>query len=104
MPKRWKLQRSCPGTSRAFGLGMTYRIDIDRRCEAERVLLFQGLLDRAALDDLLLRIVASALPVRLVLRTGTELDPVCLAAVRALPAHVFAESAFLSRWLSEELP
>ncbi len=81
---------------------MTYRIDALRKHSAA-VLAFQGLLDAAALDDLRRRIASLAAPARLVLRAGTEVDPVCFDALRRLPvAGIDAESPYLTRWLSED--
>lgn len=80
---------------------MPYRIDT-LRTDVALVLAFHGLLDELALADLVARIGALAAPVRLVLRAGTEVDPLCIDALRRLPlAALSAESPYLTRWLSE---
>jgi hypothetical protein len=69
---------------------------------AETTLQFEGLLDEAALAELRARISAGrrTMPVRIVLRTGTEVAPACVEEVASLPvAGVVAESPYLSRWL-----
>jgi hypothetical protein len=84
---------------------MPYRIDVETSETAALVLAFQGFLDGAALAALRARITASAGPVRLVLRAGTELDPTVVGALRRLPvADLSAESPYLTLWLSKELP
>jgi hypothetical protein len=82
---------------------MTYRIDSQGTPPAA-VLVFQGLLDEAALAELRVRIGAAGEPVRLVLRAGTEVEPASIEPLRRLPAELHAESPFLQRWLSEDRP
>jgi len=81
---------------------MPYRIDTVEKAEAV-VLAFQGLLDAAALLDLLVRMAAAVRPAHVVLKVGTEVDPTCLSGLRRLGASsVSAESPFLARWLAED--
>lgn len=90
------------GIDRALPARMPYRIDI-LRAQSAVVLAFQGFLDADALADLRARIAAAAAPVELVLRAGTEVDPIAFGALRRLPvAGLRAESPFLTRWLAED--
>jgi hypothetical protein len=83
---------------------MTYRIDIGDGA-AGRTLEFQGLLDRGAIEEIRRRAERARAPVRVVLRAGTEVAAGALPALRAIDGlSVVAESPFLSRWLSEDLP
>ena len=81
---------------------MPYRIDTVEKAEGV-VLAFHGLLDAAALMELLVRLAAVTRPVHVVLKVGTEVEPTCLGALRSLGASsVSAESPFLARWLAED--
>ncbi len=78
---------------------MVYRIDTLRTQNAVE-LAFQGVLNEAALADVLARIVATPGPVRLVLRAGTEVDARCIDALRRLPVtELRAESPYLQHVL-----
>ena len=85
---------------------MVHRIDIGR--QAVPTIEFQGLLDGAALFEIRrhVRGLTLAKPyarVRLVLKTGTEVDPSCVDALRQLDAvDLVAEAGFLARWLGAE--
>jgi hypothetical protein len=77
---------------------MTYRIDRD----GAHGLAFEGLLDDAALAELRARVIPGR--TRLHLRAGTEIDPVALDALRALPlAALDAASPYLARRLTQDL-
>jgi hypothetical protein len=81
---------------------MPFRIDTVEKTEGV-VLAFHGLLDAAALLELLVRMAAATRPVHVVLKVGTEVDPMCLSGLRRLGASsVSAESPFLGRWLAED--
>jgi hypothetical protein len=81
---------------------MAWRIDLGQRNGALHLEL-QGVLDAEALAALARRVEGARVPVRLVLLQGTEVDPTCLAALRALPfAALVAESPYLSRLLEED--
>jgi hypothetical protein len=83
---------------------MTSRIEITG-APAGPTLAFQGLLDRAALGAIQaqlrgLRSRSGGAPIGVLLLEGTEIDPECVEAMRALPgAVVEAASPFLARWL-----
>ena len=81
---------------------MTYRVDT--RDEGGTVVLeLQGLLDRKALSEIRIHCttpVLRGLPVRLVVRFGTEVEPGCLQELARLPGvELVAEAPFLRRWL-----
>lgn len=84
---------------------MTFRIGFADTPAGPR-LVFQGLLDRAALCAIQeqirgLRASDGVAVVGVLLLEGTEIDPECVAGVRALPdAVVEAASPFLARWLA----
>jgi hypothetical protein len=84
---------------------MTSRIEITG-APAGPTLVFQGLLDRAALRAIEaqlrgLRSRSGCAPISVLLLEGTEIDPECVEPIRALPgAAVEAASPFLARWLS----
>lgn len=78
---------------------MTYRMELKEEPGALRI-VFQGVLDRAALAELaaLVRRTAGR-EVALVLETGTEVDPECMDPLRRLEGvSVRPASAFLARW------
>jgi hypothetical protein len=83
---------------------MTFRIEISD-APAGPTLVFQGLLDRAALRAIEvqlrgLRARSGLDPIGVLLLEGTEIDPECVGPIRALPgAAVEAASPFLARWL-----
>ncbi|MBI5491269.1 MAG: hypothetical protein HY905_28320 [Deltaproteobacteria bacterium] len=82
---------------------MTHRIDI--RNEAGAVVLeVQGLLDRKALSEVRSHCSAPVLrqsPVRVVLRTGTDVDPGCLEELLGLEGvEVAAEAPYLRVWIA----
>jgi hypothetical protein len=85
--------------------GMTFRIEITG-APAGPTLVFQGLLDRAALGAIEaqlrgLRARSGPAPIGVLLLEGTEIDLECVGPIRALPgAVVEAASPFLARWLS----
>jgi len=84
---------------------MTFRIEITD-APTGPTLVFQGLLDRAALGAIEaqlrgLRSRSGLDPIGLLLLEGTEIDPECVGPIRALAgAAVEAASPFLARWLS----
>ncbi len=81
---------------------MPYRIDTVEKADGI-VIAFQGLLDAAALMDLVARLAAVTRPARVLLKVGTEVEPTCLGSLRRLGASsVSAESPFLARWLTED--
>jgi hypothetical protein len=77
-------------------LGMTFRIT---ESEGER-LLFEGALDREAVEVLRARLAGRR--TRLVLRRGTTVEPDCWDGLRSLGADVVAESPHLARWLESD--
>jgi len=81
---------------------MTYRIDA-RDGGGRVVVEFQGALDRAALADIRTRCttpVLQGLPVRLVLRLGTEVEPGCVEELAGLQGvELVADAPYLRRWL-----
>lgn len=85
------------------GAGMVHRIDIGPRAATSPTIEFQGQLDGAALMEIRrhVRGLASAgHRVRLVLKTGTEVDPACVDALKTLEAvELLPEAGFLARWL-----
>jgi len=84
--------------------GMTFRIEISD-APAGPTLVFQGLLDRAALRAIEaqlrgLRFRSGPAAIGLLLLEGTEIDPECVGPIRALPGVALeAASPFLARWL-----
>jgi len=84
---------------------MTYRIETSQDDGAE-VLVFQGVLDRAAIADIAAGCVrARARGVRslvLQLRAGCSVDGECIALLRAIEGlSVRAASPFLAHWLRQ---
>lgn len=82
---------------------MVHRIDIGPRAAPAPTIEFQGLLDGAALVEIRRHVhgLASAgHRVRLVLKTGTEVEPSCVDALKALEAvELLPEAGYLARWL-----
>jgi hypothetical protein len=85
---------------------MVHRIDIGR--QAVPSIEFQGVLDGAALFEIRRHVrglAATGARVRLVLKTGTEVEPSCVDALKTLgPVDLVAESGFLARWLGAATP
>ena len=84
---------------------MTYRIETSQDDE-EITLVFQGLLDRAALEDIATGCAAArrrgARTVVLTLGVGSTVDGECLAMLRAVDGlTVRAASPFLTHWLRQ---
>ena len=93
------------GTIAAYGWGMTYRIETSQD-EGAEVLVFQGVLDRAALEAIetgcALARRRGARAVVLSLGTGSTVDGECIAGLRAIEGlAVRAASPFLAHWLRQ---
>lgn len=80
---------------------MAYRIHIEARSDG-LVLVFEGLLDPAALADIRETVARATAPVRLHLRAGAEVEPTCLEALRGMCAALSAESSFMAQLLADD--
>lgn len=82
---------------------MVHRIDIGKQANCCPTIEFQGLLDGAALFEIRRHVRGLADAghrVRLVLKTGTEVEPSLVDAVKALESvDLIAEAGYLARWL-----
>ena len=93
------------GTIAAYGWGMTYRIETSQDDGAE-VLVFEGLLDRAALAAIVSEAAGArrrgARSVVLALRVGSTVDGECIAPLGDIEGlTVRAASPFLAHWLRQ---
>ena len=84
---------------------MTYRIETSQDDE-EITLVFEGLLDRAALEDIASGCASArrrgAQSVVLALGVGSTVDGECIAALRTIEGlSVRASSPFLAHWLRQ---
>lgn len=85
---------------------MVHRIDIGRQAIPGPTIEFQGLLDGAALFEIRRHVRGlsdAGHRVRLVLKTGTEVEPTLVDALRSLEAvDLVAEAGYLARWLGAQ--
>ena len=84
---------------------MTHRIELDGGEEGSRI-AFEGLLDRAALEDVLSCLAharrSGARRIVLSLGVGTEVEGECIERLRLVEGlSVTAVSPFLTRWLRQ---
>jgi hypothetical protein len=80
---------------------MAYRIHAQTDAGGLR-LLFEGLLDPAALAELRAVVVRGPAPVRLHLAALVEIEPACLDGLRRLPAARTAASPVLMQLLADD--
>lgn len=83
---------------------MTHRIEQRGHSGAGATFEVQGLLDRAAVEELRVAVEATIErggAARIVLCAGTEVDRACLPALCRLRAQVVAESPYLARWIAD---
>ncbi len=82
---------------------MTYRLDV-RNLGERFEMVFQGVLDRAALLEIRARATEPVLrgrQVRLVLLTRTDVDGSCIGELGRLSGvEVFAQDPYLRHWLA----
>jgi hypothetical protein len=84
---------------------VTHRLEIRDADDTTVSLEFQGLLDTAALRSLeafLISARGEGTKVRLVLRSGTEVERSVLPVLRLLDVTLEIESPYLARWLARE--
>jgi hypothetical protein len=84
---------------------VTHRLEVRNADDTTVSLEFQGLLDAGALASLQAILVSArgaATKVRLVLRSGTEVERSVLPVLRLLDVTLVVESPYLARWLARE--
>jgi hypothetical protein len=79
---------------------MVFRAEVEQR-DAIRTVEVEGLLDVAAVDELLVRLHLRGGD-HLVLRAGTEVTADAIERLRTLPAQVTSESPYLAHLLAQE--
>jgi hypothetical protein len=80
---------------------MAYRIHAQTDAGGLR-LLFEGLLDPAALAELRAVVARGPAPVRLHLAALAEVEPACQDGLRKLPVALTATSPFLTQLLADD--